>query len=191
MAANKFKEVMHETQDQDWKDWLKSASQQDLYITNKYISSEPSDYSNAWIPTLCTSSNGLPNLAESNPNEAAVLADSFFPPPPVRCQVPPNQTYPTPLEGPCFFSRSQICQVIHMLSPYKVPGPDKIPNVMLMKCVDALIDHLFYIFRAVFKLKVYHPVIYTPPRIPSQSVRTPHDFECPWGLCPKIGLGKD
>ena len=26
-----------------------------------------------------------------------------------------------------------------------------------MKCVDALIDHLFYIFRAVFKLTVYHP----------------------------------
>ena len=26
-----------------------------------------------------------------------------------------------------------------------------------MKCVDALIDHLFYIFRAVFELNIYHP----------------------------------
>jgi hypothetical protein len=32
-----------------------------------------------------------------------------------------------------------------------------IPNIVLMKCVDALIDHPFFIFRAVFKLTVYHP----------------------------------
>jgi hypothetical protein len=42
-------------------------------------------------------------------------------------------------------------------SPCKAPGPDKIPNIVLMKCSDALINHFFYIFRAVFKLKVYHP----------------------------------
>ena len=106
MATNKFKEVMHEMWDQDWKDWLKSASQQDLYITNKYISSEPSDHSNARIPTLHTSPNGLPNLDKSNSDKGPALADSFFPPPLVRCQVPPNQTYPTPLQGPHFFSRS-------------------------------------------------------------------------------------
>ena len=71
--------------------------------------------------------------------------------------VPPNQIYPTPLKGPCFFTRSRIRQVIQSLSPYKALGPDKIPNVVLMKCVKVLIDHLFYIFRAVFKLSVYHP----------------------------------
>ena len=71
--------------------------------------------------------------------------------------VPPHQVYPTPLKGPQFFTRSRIRQVIQSLSPYKAPGPDKIPNVVLMKCVEALIDHLFYIFRAVFELSVYHP----------------------------------
>jgi hypothetical protein len=156
-AANKFKEVMREMRDQDWKDWLESASQQDLYIANKYISSKPSDYSNARIPTLCMSSNGLPSLAESNSDKAAALADSFFPPPPASPQVPPDQTYPAPLRGPRFFSRSRIRQVIRTLSPYKAPGPDKIPNIVLMKCVDVLIDHLFYIFRAVFELNIYHP----------------------------------
>jgi hypothetical protein len=29
--------------------------------------------------------------------------------------------------------------------------------VVLIKCIDTLIDHIFYIYRAVFKLKVYHP----------------------------------
>jgi hypothetical protein len=49
-SANKFKEVMRKTCDQDWKDWLESISQQDLYIANKYITSEPSNYSSACIP---------------------------------------------------------------------------------------------------------------------------------------------
>jgi hypothetical protein len=79
-----------------------------------------------------------------------------FPPPEVS-YVPPHQVYPTLLKGPHFFSRSRIRQVIRTLSLYKAPGPDKIPNIVLMKCVDALINHLFFIFRAIFELMVYHP----------------------------------
>ena len=156
-ASNKFKEVMTETRSQDWTDWLEGTSQQDLYLANKYISSEPSDYSNAQIPALRISVNGLPDLAEDNDKKVEALTKSFFPPSPATSFVPPHQEYPTPLKGPHFFSKSRIWQVIRSLSPYKAPGPDKIPNIVLMKCVDALIDHLFYIFRAVFKLTVYHP----------------------------------
>ena len=36
---------MQETRSQDWTNWLEAASQQDLYIANKYISNEPTDYS--------------------------------------------------------------------------------------------------------------------------------------------------
>jgi hypothetical protein len=56
--------------------------QQDLYIANKYITSEPSDYARACIPALNTFSNGLPTLAEANLDKVAALTDSFFPPPP-------------------------------------------------------------------------------------------------------------
>ena len=38
-----------------------------------------------------------------------------------------------------------------------MPGPDKIPNIVLIKCCDALIDHLYFIFKAVFELNTYHP----------------------------------
>ena len=51
-ATVKFRDVMKETRNQDWTDWLKATSQQDLYIANKYISNEPSDYSNAHVPSL-------------------------------------------------------------------------------------------------------------------------------------------
>ena len=40
-AVNKVKEVMQETGGQDWTDWLEAASQQDLYIANKYILNKP------------------------------------------------------------------------------------------------------------------------------------------------------
>jgi hypothetical protein len=80
-ASNKFKEVMTETRSQDWTDWLEGASQQDLYLANKYISSEPSDYSNTRIPALHILVNGLPDLAEDNDKKVEALAKSFFPPP--------------------------------------------------------------------------------------------------------------
>jgi hypothetical protein len=124
---------MTETRSQDWIDWLEVASQQDLYLANKYISSEPTDYSNARIPPLHMYTNGLPDVADDNAKKVKALADSFFPPPPAVSSVPPNQVYPTPLKGPRFFSRSRIRQVIKSLSPFKGLAPDKIPNVVLMK----------------------------------------------------------
>jgi hypothetical protein len=120
-------------------------------------SSRKPDYSCTCIPSLNTTSNGLPFLTEENSDKVATLAESFFPPLSASSHILPNQTTPTPLHNLCFFSRTRIRQVIHSLSPYKAPGPDKIPNIVLMKCMDAPIDNLFFIFRAVFELKVYHP----------------------------------
>jgi hypothetical protein len=156
-AANRFKEVMYETRDQDWKDWLEAISQQDLYIANKYITSKPTNFSNTCIPTLHTTTNRLAGLAESNAVKAEALVQSFFPPPPDASSIPPGQIYPEALQGPRFFSRSRIRRVICKISPYKAPGPDKIPNIVLKECIKVLIDRLFFIFRAVFELKVYHP----------------------------------
>ena len=116
-AANKFKEVMHETRDQDWKDWLESVSQQDLYIANKYISNKPSDYSNVCIPPLRTTINRLQDTAELNEDKVKALAESFFPPLLLISHMPPDQNYPTLLCGPRFSSRLRIHQVISMAQP--------------------------------------------------------------------------
>ena len=131
-AANKFKEVMSETRNQDWINWLEGASQQDLYLANKYISSEPSNYLNARIPALRIHTNGMPDLTEDNKQKVKALASSFFPPLLNTSSIPPQQEYLTPLKGPCFFSRERIRQVIRMLNPFKAPGLDKILNVVLM-----------------------------------------------------------
>jgi hypothetical protein len=109
VAANKFKEVIIDTRNQNWIDWLKAASQWDLYITNKYIMSEPTNYSNAHVLTLCTTIGSLPSSTENGVAKAAVLAESFFPPPSTSFQVPQNAIYLEPLKGICFFSHARIC----------------------------------------------------------------------------------
>jgi hypothetical protein len=93
---------------------------------------------------------------EDNIAKAAELASSFFPLPPATTSIPENFTYPASLKGICFHSRDHIHQVIKVLNPYKAPGPDKIPNIVYIKCIDSLISHLFYIFRALFALGTYH-----------------------------------
>ena len=96
-AANQFKIIMEETCNQDWTNWLDSATQQDLYMANKYITNKPSDYSCARVPTLKTTSNNASSMAEDNVAKARALANSFFPPPPTVSQVPSGIMYPSPL----------------------------------------------------------------------------------------------
>jgi hypothetical protein len=55
--------------------------------------------------------------------------------------------------SPCKLYRRQV---IKTLKPHKAPGPDGIPNVILINAADVLIDHLYYIYRAVFEHDVYH-----------------------------------
>jgi len=84
-------------------------------------------------------------------------------------------------------------QVFSMLSPYKAPGQDQIPNVVLMKCIEALIDHLFFIYRAVFELRVYHPAWLKSLTVVLRKIgKTNYDVAksyCPVGLIDTIPKG--
>jgi hypothetical protein len=37
------------------------------------------------------------------------------------------------------------------LKPFKAPGPDGIPNIILSKCADIIESRLWYIFTAIFE----------------------------------------
>lgn len=155
VAVNKFAEVLEATRSKHWTDWLEDISTQDVYIANKYVTSEPTDYSSARIPSLKTTVNGIPHVASTNTDKSEALSKTFFPPRPTTSAIPDDYEYPTPLPGINFFTRTRIRDAISKLHPYKAPGPDSIPNAVLMKCADTIIDHLFYIFRAVFDHDVY------------------------------------
>lgn len=139
-----------------WINWLENIDARQIYTANKYVVNEPSDMSCARVPDLKTSVNGAPSIASTNEAKAAALAESFFPPPPSVSSVPPSHPYPTPLSGVKYFSHDRIRAAIGLLKPFKAPGGDGIPNVVLKKCVDTLLDHLYFIYRAVLELDVYH-----------------------------------
>jgi Endonuclease-reverse transcriptase len=103
-AIKSFKKLLTATKKHNWIDWLENVDQRDLYLANKYISSEPTDYSSTRVPPLRIKVNGADGLAEDNNSKVEALSQSFFPPPPITSSVPPNIAYPEPLKGIKFFS---------------------------------------------------------------------------------------
>jgi hypothetical protein len=64
-------------------------------------------------------------------------------------------------------TRDQISRHLAKLKPYKAPGPDGIPNIVLTKCADLCLDRLYNIYNAMIK----HAYSTNPGRssIPSYS----------------------
>jgi hypothetical protein len=102
-AVKSFKKLLTATKKHNWIDWLENVDRRDLYLANKYISSEPTDYSSTRVPPLHIKVNGADGLAEDNNSKVEALSQSFFPPPPITSSVPPNIAYPEPLKGIKFF----------------------------------------------------------------------------------------
>ncbi len=51
----------------------------------------------------------------------------------------------------------QVMQSIARLSPYKAPGPDSIPNIVLKKCAGIIAGDPTAIFNASLRLRSYYP----------------------------------
>ena len=50
----------------------------------------------------------------------------------------------------------QIRKHVAKLKPYKAPGPDGIPNIVLTKCADILVDRLYYIYNAMLTKGLFY-----------------------------------
>jgi ribonuclease HI len=142
-------------------------------------------------PTLITENADNETIHDLNESKGNALAQSFFPPPPADTSVPIATAYPRPLNSVKFFTRQQIRDKIQSLSPYKAPGPNRIPNIVLIKCTDTIINHLFFIYRAIMELDVYYEpwlhsttVVLRKPGKPSYT--TPKAYR-PIGLLDTIG----
>jgi hypothetical protein len=174
-----------------WDDWLENISAHQIYTANKFVTSDPTDFSSTRIPDLKSSANGAPLLASTNSDKVEALSSSFFLPPPPVNSVPENFTYASALPDIKFFSRKRIRDTAMRLKPLKAPGPDGIPNIILIKAMDVLIDHFFFIFRAVFELNVYHDqwlssstLVLRKPGKPAYNVAKAY---CPIGLLNTMG----
>ena len=83
-----------------------------------------------------------------------LLLSHFSPPPPDHPMIP-QTCYPRPADTFEYVTREQIKKAIDKLNAFKAPGPDGVPNVVLKKAATTLINHLYFIFRAIFELDVY------------------------------------
>ena len=155
-ATKEYVQLIETTKQSHWEAWLMAAADRDLWTANKYATDPPTDGGKSRMPTLKrASADGSTQQATSNKDKTNALAKSLFPPPPPNPTIP-HTCYPKPTDEYFhFFTRMQIRQVASKLGAHKAPGPDGIPNVVLKQCIEGMIDHLYFIFRAIFELGVY------------------------------------
>ena len=141
-----------------WSEYLENMGENDIWTANKYIKSPIGDGGAPRIPMLKTKNEAGENIeVNDNEDKAKVFAKVFFPPPPAQpAQAAPQDDYPAPLPDPPPINKQQIEKVIRRLSPYKVPGPDGIPNIVLQKCFNIIADHLLYIYQAILTLEEFY-----------------------------------
>ena len=84
-----------------------------------------------------------------------MLASSFFPPNPPE-EDPLQSVYPNPVCKMSHISKEQIKQRLAKLEPFKAPGPDGIPNIVLTKCANVIVENLYHIYKAILNLSLYY-----------------------------------
>jgi len=102
--------------------------------------------------------DGQETSAWTNSEKGNVLAKGFFLLKPVISTVPPNAEYPPQCQANVRITADQLRKQLHKLKPYKAPGPDGIPNIVLTKCTEILTERLLSIFVAMFE----HTLMYKP-----------------------------
>lgn len=155
-ATNRFSEAVKQAKIDHWTDFLEEATEREVWIANRYISNPVSDGGKTRVPTLhVVDDNGANVEATTNEEKSRHLANAFFPKKPATSSVPRNHQYPDPVPFQSTITPTQIHRNIAKLKPYKMHGPDEIPNVVLMKTEDIIAEYLLQIFRAVFTLETY------------------------------------
>jgi len=101
--------------------------------------------------------NGTLKEIRANEGKAEALVKSFFSRKPtgIGHQIPEGYMYLPPLDDPDHLTEERIHRHIRKLSPYKVPGPDGISNIVLQKSAKILVPILLRIYNAILLMEEY------------------------------------
>jgi len=155
-AGRLYDRTLERTKKQHWRDWLKRAVDPDIWTVHKYTSQPSSDGAKARIPALKHKRNGEEVIASINQDKSQALAYSLFLAKPADAGIPSAFVYPPTCCKPDQITVEQITYQIHKLKPYKAPGLDGIPNIVLMRCADLLSDRLYYIYKAMTERNLHY-----------------------------------
>ena len=152
-----YSEAITTAKREHWASFLEGLSYGEVWTANRYISNEVTDGSKTRIPTLTLQSadpSVPPVVASTNEEKSVMLAGLMFPAKPSSCAVAATE-YEDQLPTPQRITEDQIRRHIAHLSPYKAPGADEIPNVVLKMCAELITPYLLQIFQAALELRVY------------------------------------
>ncbi|KAG9227364.1 hypothetical protein CCMSSC00406_0004097 [Pleurotus cornucopiae] len=99
--------------------------------------------------------DGFQKEVTSNEEKGHMLADMFFPKRPADFEATEPDSYPDPVPHLFTTTTDHTAKVLARLKPFKVCGPDGIPNIVLMRCSSTLAPILTRIYEAVFQLNYY------------------------------------
>ena len=97
----------------------------------------------------------MARVISTNDEKGDMFGHIYFPTQLADDQVPVHAKYP---DWVCYKFRltmTQLCHCIARLRPYKAPGEDGIPNVVIKESFDLIAEHLLRIFQAMFTLGTY------------------------------------
>jgi len=135
-----------------WSNFLENANTTDIWSVNKYLMNPPGNGGQTRIPMLkVKGNNGIPREVNTNKGKANILSEAFFPLKLAASTVPQAHKYPDLLPPPAPVTQEQIHVHITKLSPYRVPGPDSIPNIVLQKSENLIVPYLLPIYRSMLK----------------------------------------
>jgi ribonuclease HI/exonuclease III len=147
-AAKRYDSILKSTKKQHWRDWLEKAEDPDIWTIQRLINAPATDGGKARIPSLKYNVGDDTKTASTNAEKGDALAKGFFPPKPAASEIQEGFTYPKALKGGKI-TTEQIRHQLKRLKPYKAPGPDGIPNIVLSKNADILADRLRLIYVAM------------------------------------------
>jgi ribonuclease HI/endonuclease/exonuclease/phosphatase family metal-dependent hydrolase len=152
-----FGEAIIRVKREHWENYLEEMTADDIWIANRYLREPIGDGGSPRIPTLRSKDeDGNEITLASNEEKANIFGKTFFPPPPTTPTTPTGYQYPEPLPDPEPLTKEQILRQVKRLSPYKAHGPDGIPNVVLQRCIDIIVDRLLTIYQAILQLNLYY-----------------------------------
>jgi exonuclease III len=157
-ARKEYAKAIKHNKQQHWRDWLEKADDPDMWTAQRMVSGPASDGGKAHIPPLKVIVEGAEAIAKTNPEKSQALAKGFFPPKPLVANTERIPRTPKACSAPIKITKEQIIKHLRKLKPYKAPGPDGIPNIVLSKCTDQLIDRLLAIYMGMLEQNlIYGP----------------------------------